>query len=387
MSLRIRRGTEAQRQGQIFDLGEPIWTTDTKQLFVGDGITAGGANILANSAGVGLRWNSATQAFDVTGGGGGGGGGGGSGITAIIQDTAPTLGGNLSLGGHNISGTGNISITGSLSTSGTVDFAGGLGSNLNLNSHNITGTGNINITGTISASQGLGANLPLNGHTISGSGNIGITGGLTLNLTADMLTRQALDGVNSTGYLTTVASRGTLTAPTAIQAGDELGGLLFRAYTNTLKSGIAGIISVVIDPTAVVNGGNFVKSTIIISAATDVGLNPANAIIIDSAGVITSNAISVGDGSASHPSIVFTTDGSKDSGFFHPADGVIGVAINAVEAGRWSPTGLQVAGAIKTGSFNGSGSYPTPSAGMIIFDSSNNHFYGYNGSTWQQLDN
>jgi hypothetical protein len=29
----------------------------------------------------------------------------------------------------------------------------------------------------------------------------------------------------------------------------------------------------------------------------------------------------------------------------------------------------------------------TPANGQIYFDSSDNHFYGYNGTTWKQLDN
>lgn len=33
------------------------------------------------------------------------------------------------------------------------------------------------------------------------------------------------------------------------------------------------------------------------------------------------------------------------------------------------------------------GSTPTPQAGMIYFDSGNSHFYGYDGSSWKQLDN
>jgi hypothetical protein len=115
MSLRIRRGTDAQRQGITFDLGEPVWTTDTQKLYVGDGITAGGNNILAQSAGAGMTWNATTQKFDVTGGGG---------ITAIVQDTNPTLGGNLALSGYNITGAGNISITGTIGTNGSVNSSG-----------------------------------------------------------------------------------------------------------------------------------------------------------------------------------------------------------------------------------------------------------------------
>jgi hypothetical protein len=64
MSLRIRRGTDAQRQTLTFDQGEVVYTTDTKKVYIGDGITAGGVNILANSAGSGVTFNPTTQTFD-----------------------------------------------------------------------------------------------------------------------------------------------------------------------------------------------------------------------------------------------------------------------------------------------------------------------------------
>jgi hypothetical protein len=40
--IQIRRGVEAQRALIIPDAGEPLFTTDNKQLFIGDGTTAGG---------------------------------------------------------------------------------------------------------------------------------------------------------------------------------------------------------------------------------------------------------------------------------------------------------------------------------------------------------
>jgi len=69
MSLQIRRGTAGQRTGITPDVGEPIWVSDTQKLYIGDGTTAGGVNILAASAGQGLTWNNSTQAFDFTGSG------------------------------------------------------------------------------------------------------------------------------------------------------------------------------------------------------------------------------------------------------------------------------------------------------------------------------
>jgi hypothetical protein len=40
--IQIRRGVEAQRASIVPDVGEPLFTTDGKQLFIGDGATAGG---------------------------------------------------------------------------------------------------------------------------------------------------------------------------------------------------------------------------------------------------------------------------------------------------------------------------------------------------------
>jgi len=45
MSLRLRRGTDAERQAVTFLEGELVYTTDTKKLFVGDGTTAGGVSV------------------------------------------------------------------------------------------------------------------------------------------------------------------------------------------------------------------------------------------------------------------------------------------------------------------------------------------------------
>ena len=45
MALRLRRGTDAERLLITPFAGEPIFTTDTKQLFIGDGATLGGVPI------------------------------------------------------------------------------------------------------------------------------------------------------------------------------------------------------------------------------------------------------------------------------------------------------------------------------------------------------
>jgi len=42
MAIQLRRGLEADRLSITPASGEPIWTTDTKKLYIGDGVTAGG---------------------------------------------------------------------------------------------------------------------------------------------------------------------------------------------------------------------------------------------------------------------------------------------------------------------------------------------------------
>ena len=530
MSLRIRRGTDAQRTGVTFDQGELVYTTDGQQLWVGDGITQGGANILSNSAGTGLIWNASTNKFDFNTGNlglttsvvsegankyfttqraqdaaaslftatgtptatglitgaiapatvtvnsiaglvigepfivsGTGGiargltagtyyivsasgtsvvlastqvnatsptpvplstlttgsisattfaaGGPDSGITFVYDsvnhvmnvitsagassiptqaghsgqflttngsstnwasiitsvsgDTNPALGGNLTLSGYNITGNGSIAITsGNISTGGTISATTGLGGNLALGGYSINGSGTININGTITsggfstsgpisagattvttinASTGLGGNLNLNGYNISGSGFIAMTGGVAIDLTTDLQLRRTVDGVNANGYITSKLSRGTLTSPTAVHAGDELGGILIRGNTDISTSGIVGLISFVVDPTAVIAGGNYIKSQIVFSAATDTGQDPANAVVITSDGAVTSNA--------------------------HVATKYTQLAVYANDAARTS-------------------SIPTPVKGMMVFmtagtaPSVTNKAVIYNGTAW-----
>jgi hypothetical protein len=43
--IQCRRGTDAERVGTIFANGEPVWCTDTLELWVGDGVTPGGRSV------------------------------------------------------------------------------------------------------------------------------------------------------------------------------------------------------------------------------------------------------------------------------------------------------------------------------------------------------
>jgi len=256
MSLRIRRGTEAQRPSAAFDLGEIVWTTDTNKLYVGDGVNLGGKNILATSAGTGLVWNATTQRLDFNGSG--------TGIVSVQSDANPTLGGNLNLNNRNITGTGSITISGTLSVTG-------LGANLNLNTRSITGTGGINITGAgtfsgnLSAAAITGTRITTTGsstNTISGTTIFDPTTtlGPVVTINASQGGDPPLDIIQIMPYTQGIAfsgMRGSMLAPEISQVGDGLGAIQFRAkYTAT--------------PT-VEQAGGFAPVAGVVGAVTDMG--------------------------------------------------------------------------------------------------------------------
>jgi hypothetical protein len=350
MSLRIRRGLNSQRSSVVLDTGEIAWATDTKKLYVGDGSTSGGVHVLATSVDEtsGLAWDNTTQKIKYTGALG-------SALSNVVEDTSPELGGDLNLNNRTINGTGNINFTGGVAAS-TLSLSTGLSANLPLNNRDITGTGNINVTGTVTSSgtltagnistagtltvnTGLGANLLLNTYNINGIGNINITGsvtstsvttaGLTVNSTSTIPVKISAitNGISSgSPYLTINASRGTISSPTTIQAGDILGGIRITGYINSTRDATAGFLVAQVEAGAVLTDP-VPKSSVAILAGAGSGVVQAS---------LSSN-------------------------------------------GAWS------APIIKVGSYAAI-SYPAaPSAGMIIFDSTANKFVGYNGTIWVDL--
>ena len=130
MPLQIRRGTEAERQALAStpQSGELIYVTDTKQLYVGDGI-----NLLSDLTPItGYTDENAVDALAsvlTTSAH--------SGISFVYNDVANTLVAtvsygalqqNLNLNNFDITGNGNITITGNLTINGllTADYRGSI---------------------------------------------------------------------------------------------------------------------------------------------------------------------------------------------------------------------------------------------------------------------
>lgn len=93
--------------------------------------------------------------------------------------------------------------------------------------------------------------------------------------------------------------------------------------------------------------------------------------------------ITLGDGTASNPSVVFGSDGSVDTGIYHPGDGIVCVSSNGTEKLRVDSGGARVNGFMKVAEVNGNLPNP-PEAGMIVLD--NGVFKGYTGNAWVNLN-
>lgn len=388
MSLRIRRGTDAQRQQITPDEGELIFTTNTQKLYMGDGITQGGVNIGQTLAGTGLVFDVITQTLQATGGGNQGGGG----ILSVSADLNPALGGNLNLNSRNITGTGNIDINGTIKTTG-------LGANLSLNSFNITGTGNINIVGTLSVS-GLGTDLSITGRSIIGSGNINTTGTLGVTgLSKDL----ALGGFNVTGtgnigITGNIVNTGNVTTTGNI-TGTIVGNGLLTLTDQTLSAGASTVLITSSNALPVrvkgITAGTFSGSLAALSLSGSKGTltAPTNT----AAGDVVSQFTMEGYYNGAYKSIGSILGSWMPNATLTDTQPKSTLTVTVSGGGSTSQYfqfigdgGVFYAPILQPGSYAGSGAYPfapTGVGGAIIYDSVTNHFMGWNGTIWKQIDN
>ena len=291
MALKLRRGTSSGRLAFIPAQGELIYTTDTKLVYVGDGITVGGVGV--------------------------GGGGSGGGITTVIQDPAPQLGGPLDLNTHPITGTGNINITGNIISTSN-------GGGLTLNNASTSSTLSMSAFGVINNTNSSGNNITLQNTAIK----------VKTDLADQDRGIEIFGNTNSgltTGLISYYISRGTTASPTINGSGDNLSALTTNGH----------------------NGTTYVTSSIILTSidGTPVAGNPS---------VPTIMRFAVADGgNAMNP-----FDNTKAA--YLNSKGVFYAPIH--QAGSFTTTNMNA--------------IPNPAAGMIIFNSTVNHFYGYNGSAW-----
>ena len=259
MSLRIRRGTNTQRTGGILDQGELGYTTDTKKLYIGDGVSYGGKNVVAECAGIGLSWNETTQTLNNT-------------VPAVASTTNVAEGTNLyhtteraqdaaaSLFIHtdhsaisfsyndnlnkivaNVVNPFPANATGFLKNNGSgtyswetpafqlqSDTAPILGGNLALNGKNITGIGTINVTGGITGTILTAGSYSITNSTVT----VGSNATLRTNVNKS---RQycVVDGTGTdhqAGSFGVSATKGTLASPIALTANEYIGSIILQTY-------------------------------------------------------------------------------------------------------------------------------------------------------------
>jgi len=342
MALRIRRGTEEQRTGRTFELGELVYTTNAQQLWVGDGSTAGGVPVVgSNVAGYGLIYNNISRKLEV------------SGLTTddVTQGTnnkyfstelaVDAVGAALVAGNSTNVGitftysqtqddAGRINATVAMDGIGITnlveDTSPQLGGDLDLNSNDITGTGNIDITGSLKADGGVNDNLNLNTNDLTNVGDLkfSATGNIYASDSGFGLKIYAKTG-NSlwAGYYD-----GTAAAPTAIAPGNPVGGISIMGYNGT-EYAFGGALFAIWDATADTTGTAHPASTVGIAAGTN-GNDPVSATL------------------------------NKDGVFTAPI---------------FKATGYET------------GSEPaSPEEGWIIFDSTTKKFKGFNGTVWSDLN-
>lgn len=226
MSLRIRRGTDAQRATTPLDMGELVYTTDTKQLYVGNGIDAGGSPIIR--LGTGLAWaDPACTTIIATGA-----------ALQVSADATPTLGGNLNLNSKTITGTGTIDIFGNIK-----------GTNLAGNLTTIT-TGTTIINGTTRAATLSRITLDTNGSITSpailvDSASVTFITN-TFSTTSPYINFYVASSVSEqTGSIGLIRSRGTTISPSAVLNGDEIGSIVTSAFSGsqfTLSTDIVAVV-------------------------------------------------------------------------------------------------------------------------------------------------
>lgn len=328
MSLRIRRGTDAQRLGVTFDLGELVYTTDTQKLYVGDGVTVGAKNILASSAGAGITFNHETEAFDFNK----------NNLGLTTADVSESLTHQYFTNSRALQAVGNALTLGNQYNNGitftVVDNAivaevssTTLSGDLDLSGKSIVGTGNINITGGLTGTS-LSTPYITSSTSLVTIGSASSPKGLVINSVGSESSFNLFGLANEDLGMRTNSSRGTLSAPLALQTGDNVGSIKFRGYSGS---------------TYQVAGGIFIRYDGVSPSPTD-----PNATALGTIGLAAGNGTNVN----------FATFDHK---------GVFNAPI------------------IKVSSY-ASGSLPAnPEPGWIVFDSTVNSFKGYNGTTWVTL--
>lgn len=424
MALQIRRGERGQGAGIAFKSGEVIFTTDTKDLYIGDGTTLGGVRIapiksingLSGSLSTGALtlntdnitegasnkyYNSTTARIDA-GAALVGGNTGSVGISFAYRSDSNTITATVTAGGYSLPTAAPTELGGvKISQGGLAIDGAGLLSVVTPVSTGVvgqltyyTGTNTVGATGSGLTWTPTGVIYPDTGGQADVAGTVvanrieippSASNGMFISTQLDgnaSLEVFAISSAHSSATATAVRyirSRGTIASPTSIQTNDNIIDIQFAAKTGASSAGIAAQITATAVGTV---SSGIVPGKLTLSTANSSGAL-IDSLTVKATDVTFATRALFADGTAADPSIAFTTDGGLDTGFSHPGDGIIVVSTNSVETARFDSGGFRSTGFVKVGQV--SGTLPDPAeAGMIVLDGTT--FKGYNGSAWVNLN-
>ena len=379
MALQVRRGTNAERLGITPAEGELIFTTDTKQLYVGDGTTAGGITSIAGT------------------------------IDSLLADTTPQLGGTLDLNNHDITGTGNINITGTIQASGNINLGDGVGSDI----INIGGVMSGDLVPNADATHDLGSTTAYWKEAFISQ--LTVDSQITAErVQADIIADDSTVVFNSaTGQIAAAQVSGTFTGPvTGNLTGNVTGNL-----TGDINGSVFGD-----DSTLMVDGVNNKLLASHVSTTNLVSTLPASGITFDTADETSRFIFSRSSDTAiatntslgrllfqtlenNVATVVNTISVTEDQLAIIPApggtvdfnnyfkvynNGSVAISMGSGEIGNAPAATLEVGGAIKPGVYADDtardAAITSPVAGMMIFNTTNTKFQGYTGSAWVDLN-
>ena len=410
MALRLRRGTDAQRltlDGVSIPVpaeGEIIYTTDTKKLYVGDGTTVGGIAVdVANSD---LNIDDlidvdTTSAGHIPNDG-----------EALVWDQGMSHwmpGDATILSDKSINALQDVDTISNTPTVGQVLKYDGAGW---VNGTDVSGglidgaTYPINITGDVTGSV-FGDD---SSKIIDGTDGTITTSKISAALNLDLVTLST-DEVRATTSNVRIlsqttgsnsqdgpafasdTSRGTLAAPVAVNNGDAILSLLATAYTGSAYQ-TKGLFTFNISDNTV--GTEAKPGRLDISVLDDNGAYDNGFARLESNGIFTVRAIQslgitttdktgllakVSGGIGLQGTIVYDTTLAGLS-YYHGADGWNNVLTGnkPVETTSFIKPGVYADDAARDAAI------PTPTAGMMVFNTTGTKFQGYTGSAWVDLN-
>ena len=287
--------------------------------------------------------------------------GSGGGLSNIIEDTTPQLGGNLDLNSKSITGSGNIDITGNLEVSGISTFAG---------ITTVTGKTLFAEQAVLSGISTFATHILTDGDILVGTGNTqplftpgGYGGRIKVQGTTagDSSVSLRLDNTIVGGPILLFGkSRGGTYNRDIVQDGDEVGQIMFTGADGLDLNTTAATITAKIDGTPTQNG---MPTSLIVMTSSNNGerlrIGPVGQIGLSGANYGTNGQVLTSKGPSTAPHWTSATGVNEVDQWYYTSDATVTPASVVVQ---W-PNALRAAAA--NGNFAVKGTGMTLTAGEV----------------------